>query len=220
VIEIRPATEKDFPYLPDVENDAGALFADFGLSEISAFGSSPENFYRSLPKGSIVLVAMDAAWIVGFSVGLVVDGQAYLREVSVRRSHAKQGIGKRLVEGVIQWAVTQDFRAITLTTFLDLPFNAPFYRNLGFQEFRLHRRRIGIGQHQREGVVRARLHGGEDIGGGEAFIAKPWRALAALPPDMADAPLLADARLVLEEQADALAFMTCTDGSQQRRGSF
>ncbi len=84
----------------------------------------------------------------------------------------------------------------------------------------LHRHRIGIGQHQREGVVRARIHSGEDIGECEAFIAKPWRALAALPPDMADAPLLADARLILEEQADALAFMTCADGLQQRRGSF
>ena len=75
----------------------------------------------------------------------------------------------------------------------------------------LHRRRIGIGHHQRESVVRAWLHGGEDIGEGEALIAKPRRALAALPPDMADAALLADARLVLKKQAEALVFMTYTE---------
>ena len=84
----------------------------------------------------------------------------------------------------------------------------------------LHRRRVGIGHHQREGVVGAGLYGGEDIGEGEAPVAKPWRPLPALPPDMADAALLADARFVLEEQAQALAFMTYTDGSQQRWGSF
>ena len=72
----------------------------------------------------------------------------------------------------------------------------------------LHRSRIHIGHHQRKRVVRTRLHGGEDVGEGEALVAKPRRTLAAPPPDMADAALLADARLVLKEQAQALAFMT------------
>jgi hypothetical protein len=84
----------------------------------------------------------------------------------------------------------------------------------------LHRCRIGIGQHQREGIMGAGFHGGEDIGEGEALVAEARRALAPFPPDMANAALLADARLVLEEQANALAFMTCTDRLQQRRGSF
>jgi len=76
----------------------------------------------------------------------------------------------------------------------------------------LHRRRIRIGHHQCEGVVRARLHGSEDVGEGETLVAKPRRTLPALPPDVTDAPLLADARLVLEEQPQALVFMSYTDG--------
>ena len=84
----------------------------------------------------------------------------------------------------------------------------------------LHRRRIGIGHHQRESIVRARLDGRKDVGEGEALIAKPRRALSALPPDMTDTALLTDARLVLEEQAKAFAFMTSTDGFQQRRSPF
>ena len=84
----------------------------------------------------------------------------------------------------------------------------------------LHGCRIRIGHHQRKAIVRVRLHGSEDIGEGEAPVAKAWRALAALPPDVASAAFLADPRLVLEEQANALAFITCTDGLQQRWGSF
>jgi hypothetical protein len=84
----------------------------------------------------------------------------------------------------------------------------------------LHRSRIHIRHHQGEGVVRARLYGGEDIGEDEALVAKSWRTLAALPPDMADAALLADARFVLEENAQAFAFMTSTDGFQKRRSPF
>jgi hypothetical protein len=37
---------------------------------------------------------------------------------------------------------------------------------------------------------------------------------------MADAALLANARLVLEEQAQAFAFMTHADGIQKRRSPF
>ena len=84
----------------------------------------------------------------------------------------------------------------------------------------LHRRRIGIGHHQCETIVRAWLHGCEDIGKGEAPIAEPRRTLPALPPDMTNATLLTDARLVLEEQAKAFAFMMSTDGFQQRRSPF
>jgi hypothetical protein len=84
----------------------------------------------------------------------------------------------------------------------------------------LHRGRIGIRQHQREGIVRARLNSRKDVGEGEALIAKPRRALAALPPDMADAALLADACFILEEQPEALVFMRMLNVFQQRRGSF
>ncbi|MGA7328224.1 MAG: hypothetical protein WBX25_27990 [Rhodomicrobium sp.] len=54
----------------------------------------------------------------------------------------------------------------------------------------LHRRRIGIGHYQCEGVVRARFNGSEDVGEGEALVAKPRRTLAALPPDVENAAFL------------------------------
>lgn len=135
MIKIRPATESDFSYLSRVEDDAGTLFADFGLPEITASGSSPEGFYHSLPTGSLIIVATESAEIVGFAVGLVVDSQAYLREVSVKRSCAKQGVGRRLVDSIIQWASARGFHTVLLTTFRDLPFNGPFYSKLGFKEF-------------------------------------------------------------------------------------
>jgi hypothetical protein len=84
----------------------------------------------------------------------------------------------------------------------------------------LHRCRIGIRQHKCEGMISARLNGSEDVGKGEAFIAQARRALAPLPPDVADAALLADARLVLEEQAKALVFMRMLNFFEKHRSSF
>ena len=84
----------------------------------------------------------------------------------------------------------------------------------------LHCRGIGIGQHQREGIVRAWLYGSKDIGEGEALVAEPGRALAPLPPDMTDASLLPDPGFVLKEQAKALVFVRMLKFFQKRRSSF
>jgi hypothetical protein len=87
-------------------------------------------------------------------------------------------------------------------------------------EERLHAGAIRIGQDQRERVVAAGLDGGVDVGGYVALIDEPRRPLAALPPDVADAPLLADARLVLEVEAQALVFMRALNVLQGSQGSF
>ena len=71
----------------------------------------------------------------------------------------------------------------------------------------LHRLGVGVGQDEGEAVVGTGLDASKDVGEREALIAEARWALATLPPDMARATLLADARLILEEQADALVFM-------------
>jgi hypothetical protein len=85
-----------------------------------------------------------------------------------------------------------------------------------------HLHRLGIHERhdEREGVVGSRLDGREDVGEREALVAEPRRTLASPPPDVARAPLLPDAGLVLEEEADALVFMRTLYFSEQRRGSF
>jgi hypothetical protein len=77
-----------------------------------------------------------------------------------------------------------------------------------------------VRQHEREAVIRAGLYGREDVGEGEAPVAEARRSLAAPPPDVARPALLADARLVLEEEADALVFMRTLNFFEQCRGSF
>jgi hypothetical protein len=87
-------------------------------------------------------------------------------------------------------------------------------------EKHLHRLGIHVRHDEREGVVGSRLDGCEDVGEREALVAEPRRTLASLPPDVARAPLLPDAGLVLEEEADALVSMRTLYFSEQCRGSF
>jgi ribosomal protein S18 acetylase RimI-like enzyme len=47
-------------------------------------------------------------------------------------AHGRRGIGTALVRTVEEWADSGEFSEITLTTYRDLPWNAPFYARLGF----------------------------------------------------------------------------------------
>ncbi len=134
MVAIRHAIRDDYTQLPAIEADAASLFYDFG-AVLDGHESLPIGFYERLSPKAAVFVATEFEQLVGFAVGLVADGQAHLKEVSVKRQFARKGIGRLLVQRITEWARYGQYQWLTLTTFRDLPFNAPFYRRLGFQEF-------------------------------------------------------------------------------------
>jgi GNAT superfamily N-acetyltransferase len=77
-----------------------------------------------------VLVAGRPA--VGFARIDEVDGQAHLEQLSVLPSHMRRGNGTALVEAVCAWAAVHGYREVTLCTFAEVPFNAPFFAKRGF----------------------------------------------------------------------------------------
>lgn len=70
--------------------------------------------------------------IVGFAVLTTVDGNAHLASLGVHPDHGRRGIGSRLLAAACALAADDGRPAITLTTFVGLPWNAPFYAARGF----------------------------------------------------------------------------------------
>jgi predicted N-acetyltransferase YhbS len=58
----------------------------------------------------------------------------HLEELDVHPDHGWRRLGTRLVRTVCEWASVRGYRAVTLTTFRDVPWNVPFYARLGFEE--------------------------------------------------------------------------------------
>jgi GNAT superfamily N-acetyltransferase len=80
-------------------------------------------------------VALDPAGeVVGYVVVDVVDGNAHVEQLSVAPSHQGAGYGRALIDRVAAWAAAGGRPALTLTTFRDVPWNAPLYRHLGFRD--------------------------------------------------------------------------------------
>jgi len=121
--------------LASVEQSAASLFRDVGLAWL-ADGETMDtaDLISMCRAGTLWVAANEADEPVGFLAGHQLDSLFYIAEVSVARSSQRQGIGAALVETGVEFARTQGFSAVTLTTYRDLPWNAPFYSQLGFVE--------------------------------------------------------------------------------------
>jgi hypothetical protein len=84
----------------------------------------------------------------------------------------------------------------------------------------LHCLGVGVRHDESEAVVSAGFDRRKDVRECEALVAQRRGALTAPPPDVARPSFLADARLILEEEADALVFMRSLNFSEKCRGSF
>lgn len=69
---------------------------------------------------------------VGFVQVIEVDGWAHLEQVSVLPAVGRRGIGRRLVDAAAEAARERGYRELTLRTFVEVPWNAPFYLTCGF----------------------------------------------------------------------------------------
>jgi len=131
---IRPPTADELGRLVEIEAAAGRAFADHGMPEIAADDpGSPAELepYRAAGRA---WVAADAGGPVAYLLAAEIDGCLHIDQVSVDPAHAGRGIGAALIDHLAAAALADGRPALTLTTFRDIPWNAPYYARLGFTE--------------------------------------------------------------------------------------
>lgn len=134
MINIRPATGKDAPFLPGIERSSGEIFRQWaGLEWIADDDVQSEEQHRALIAHGVALVAeVQGHGIAGFLNGEMMPDALHIRQMSVHRDQQGQGIGRQLLEAAAQFAIGRGIGALTLTTFRDVAWNEPFYRKSGF----------------------------------------------------------------------------------------
>ncbi|RSN31482.1 GNAT family N-acetyltransferase [Amycolatopsis sp. WAC 04169] len=129
---IRLATPEDLPALQDVERAAGEPFRALGMAAIA--DDDPPSI------ADLTVFQRDGrAWVwdagdgpVAYLLAEVVDGHGHIEQVSVHPGHARRGLGRRLIEHAAEWASREGLAGLTLTTYAEVPWNAPYYARLGF----------------------------------------------------------------------------------------
>jgi GNAT superfamily N-acetyltransferase len=127
---IRPARRDDYEALQDIERRAGELFREIGMVEIA--DAEPYADDELAGAAAVLVATSEDAVPVGYAMVEIVDGHAHLGQLSVLPEQGGRGIGTELLDAVAGWARDRGDAEITLTTFRDVPFNAPLYAKRGY----------------------------------------------------------------------------------------
>jgi GNAT superfamily N-acetyltransferase len=125
--EVRAAARSELALLDDVATRADQLFRTAGY-DLPELPLDPAD----LERAAAVFVAGRPP--VGFVQVEEVDELAYLVELAVIPRWMRQGIGSALLDRACEWASRRGYSAIMLTTYADVPWNAPWYARRGFVE--------------------------------------------------------------------------------------
>ena len=127
---IRRASRADFTDLQEIERAAGRAFAAVGMTSVAEDEPFTDAELDAFTTAGNAWVSDEDGRVAAYAVVMWVDGLLHIEQVSVHPDFAGRGLGARLIDHL---ASTYDTPALTLTTFTDVPWNAPYYERLGFR---------------------------------------------------------------------------------------
>lgn len=132
---LRLATREDAYLLPAIERSAAAAFLSLpALAWIAGHNVlSKVEHLEFVAAGLEWLVVDEQDRPVGFVCATAFGEALHIEELAVAHAQQGQGLGRQLMAAARHYAQAQGFKAMTLTTFLEVPWNAPFYARLGFE---------------------------------------------------------------------------------------
>lgn len=131
---IRPARPREAEMIRRIEDSAGRRFLGSAHAYVNAHAAAPAEIYARLAAEGLVLMAVLDGRAVGFAACELYRDALHLHELAVRLRKQGRGVGQALVAAVVEEAHRRGRSAVTLTTFRDLEWNAPWYARQGFVE--------------------------------------------------------------------------------------
>lgn len=132
-MNIQLAQEHHLSSLAGIELEAVKVFPPGRFPEAYLTHTLPLSQLEEGRQRSLLWVALSGETVVGFALVESQHDFAHLVEVGVLPAFSRHGIGRQLVEHCLAAARDRGYRGMGLTTFEDLPWNAPFYHRCGFR---------------------------------------------------------------------------------------
>jgi len=132
--KIRVAESADADALPAVERSASMRFRSIPDLAFLADGDDRTVAWHRhhIAQGAEWIALSESEEIIGFLAAEIVGPELHIWELAVRIDVQNQGIGRKLIETACAFARQRDLESMTLTTFSNVPWNAPWYQRLGF----------------------------------------------------------------------------------------
>ena len=119
--------------MQEIDRAAGRMFNDVGRPEICEMLWHREALAACREEGRLWVITGANDRPAGFLITDLVDGCLHVEQVSVDPGSARRGLGRALLDHAAGQAAAAGVPALTLTTFADVPWNAPYYVRCGFR---------------------------------------------------------------------------------------
>lgn len=131
---IRPARLDDIPALIAIELASGELFGALGMTAVDEDPPlSAEEFGHFVGAGRSFVQANGHDHPTAYILLEPLDGHLFVQQVTVSPESARQGLGAQLLDFAQDRASEFGMHGLSLTTFRDVYWNAPYYSRLGFE---------------------------------------------------------------------------------------
>jgi GNAT superfamily N-acetyltransferase len=130
---IRAARPQEIALLPQIENAADRRYVRVGLARVLAMAPASRPVLEEARRARRLWVAVSPTnRVVGFALMKVLDGAAWLDQLSVLDHWQGRGLGSALIDRCAALASARGHRWLHISTYIDVPWNAPFYVRRGF----------------------------------------------------------------------------------------
>lgn len=134
-VAIRPAHRLEISTIQTIERASAQRFVGF-MDAIADDEPSPLELLaaRQAAGGLVVAEVQDhgTVTLAGFVMFRPLQQSLYIEQIDVLPAFERRRIGAALIDAAASHARAGSLTSLTLSTFRDVPWNAPYYRRLGF----------------------------------------------------------------------------------------
>ncbi len=133
MVDFRAARPDEIETIRALERASAQRFVGL-MDALAADEPSPAAVLAARIADGGLIVAVEDEAVVGFAMFRRVEARAYVEQLDVLPAFAGRGIGAALLDAVAERARAEGLDGLSLSTFREVPWNAPYYRRLGFVE--------------------------------------------------------------------------------------
>jgi GNAT superfamily N-acetyltransferase len=132
-VAIRPALFSEIETVRAIERASAQRFLGV-MDAMAADEPSPASVLAARIETGGLLLADTGSDLAAFVMFRPVEDSFYIEQIDVLPAFERRRIGAALIDAVTQRARATSLTRLTLSTFRDVPWNAPYYRRLGFTD--------------------------------------------------------------------------------------
>ena len=132
MIRIRLASADDVPKVAPLEKAAAELFRSIGMDAVADDAPIADAILLQAVEENRLWVAVEYGVLKAYLLGDFLPQSLHIDQVTVHPDASHRGLGALMIESVSADPRSKERGLITLTSFANVPWNAPYYERIGF----------------------------------------------------------------------------------------